>query len=68
MDWEAIGEIGEVGGAVAVVLTLFYFTAQIRQSTKATQASSRQALIDTFYDHALELSKDADLIGEYKEN
>lgn len=61
MNWEAIGAIGELGGAVAVVVTLFYLTAQIRQSTKATRASSRQALIDTFYDHAWELGKDAEL-------
>ena len=32
MNWDAIGAIGELLGAVAVVLTLGYLAAQIRQS------------------------------------
>jgi hypothetical protein len=34
MNWEAIGAIGEVLGAVAVVLTLIYLGIQIRQNTQ----------------------------------
>ena len=30
MNWEAVGAVGEVAGAIAVVLTLLYFAAQIR--------------------------------------
>ena len=32
MDWNMIGALGEVGGAVAVVATLFYLARQIRDS------------------------------------
>ena len=32
MNWEMIGAIGEVGGAVAVVLTLVYLARQVRDS------------------------------------
>ena len=32
MNWEAISAISEVFGAVAVVVTLIYFSTQIRQS------------------------------------
>ena len=43
MDWTAIGAIGEVGGAIGVVATLLYLSAQIRQNTRATLADSRYA-------------------------
>ena len=35
MDWNAIGAIGEIIGALAVFLTLVYLAIQIRQNTKA---------------------------------
>ena len=38
MDWEAIGAIGEVGGAIAVVATLLLLYRQIRQSSEVTIA------------------------------
>ena len=39
MNWEAIGAVGEIVGALAVFLTLFYLASQIRQSNRATQAN-----------------------------
>lgn len=38
MNWEAIGAIGEVGGAVAVVATLIYLTLQLRQNSALLKA------------------------------
>lgn len=32
MNWEAIGAVGEVVGAIAVLVTIFYFAIQIRQN------------------------------------
>ena len=61
MNWDAIGAIGEILGAVAVVATLFYLSYQIRQSTRSARASSRQILIDTFYDHSWKMGSDAEL-------
>ena len=54
MDWEAIGAVGEILGALAVVATLFYLTSQIRQGTRVARAdmtkdlylASRQAILD----------------------
>jgi hypothetical protein len=46
MNWDAIGAIGEVVGAFAVVATLFYLTSQIRQNTNALKAESRRAVLD----------------------
>lgn len=40
MNWEAIGAIGEIVGALAVFLTLIYLAIQIRQNTKAVHASA----------------------------
>ena len=54
MNWEAIGAIGEIVGAVAVVVTLFYLAQQIRQNTRMARAemtkdlylASRAAIMD----------------------
>jgi hypothetical protein len=40
MDWNAVGAIGEIIGALAVFLTLGYLAVQIRQNTKAVRASA----------------------------
>ena len=47
MDWEAIGAIGEVLGALAVVATLGYLAVQIRQNTKAVRIQTYQAIMDS---------------------
>ena len=46
MNWEAIGAIGEVFGALAVLVTLFYFAVQIRQSNKLAEAQSQRELLN----------------------
>jgi hypothetical protein len=55
MNWEAVGAVGEVVGAVAVVATLLYLAIQIRQSTNQARAAAQrdvnsafQAAIDRF--------------------
>jgi hypothetical protein len=45
MNWEAIGAIGEVLGAAAVVLTLGYLAVQIRQNSQAVKNSAAQTLL-----------------------
>ena len=42
MNWEAIGAIGEVGGMLAVVISLIYLGSQLRQNTRALHTSSYQ--------------------------
>ena len=44
VDWNAIGAIGEILGAVAVVITLLYLSKQIRQNSRSVQVA---ALSDT---------------------
>ncbi len=40
MNWEAIGAIGEILGAIAVLATLVYLAAQIRQNSRFVQAAT----------------------------
>ena len=40
MDWEAVGAIGEVIAALAVVVTLGYLATQIRQGINSVQGST----------------------------
>ena len=47
MNWEAIGAIGEILGALAVVATLAYLSVQIRQNTKVARSATRQAIAES---------------------
>ena len=44
MNWEALGAIGEIVGAIAVVVTLGYLAVQIRQNTRSVRASTYQSI------------------------
>ena len=46
MNWEAIGAIGELVGAVAVVVTLIYLAGQLKQNTKAMQSGTRDTFLN----------------------
>jgi hypothetical protein len=41
MNWEIVGSIGELFGAVAVVVSLVYLAKQINQNTKQVEKQSR---------------------------
>ena len=45
MNWNAVGAVGEIIGATAVLLSLLYLGFQIRQNTKSLKSSSYQAAI-----------------------
>ena len=65
MNWDAIGAIGEIIGASAVVVTLIYLTFQLRNNTAATRASTAQALADSINAANLVLAGDSDLARIY---
>ena len=50
MNWAAIGAIGEIVGAGAVVLTLGYLAVSIRQSITTTKIDTRQRVLDRYSD------------------
>lgn len=56
MNWDAIGAIGEIIGAVAVVITLFFLVIQLRQSTRAMEESNRLERVAAMDRHAESVS------------
>jgi hypothetical protein len=48
MNWEAIGAVGEIIGAMAVVLSLIYLAIQVRQNSTMARAESRLRLVATW--------------------
>ncbi len=46
MNWEAIGAVGEVAGAIGVIATLLYLAAQIRQNTRAMRGATQDAITE----------------------
>ena len=65
MDWNAIGAIGEIIGALAVFLTLVYLALQIRQNTKAIQASAVDSGISKVNEVRESLYENGDLTRIY---
>ena len=48
MDWEAIGALGEVLGAVSVLITLLYLSRQISASNKALDTTGATAMMEGY--------------------
>ncbi len=48
MNWEAIGAVGEVGGAIAVVATLLYLALQVRYLKSQNTAVTLTMLTASF--------------------
>ena len=65
MNWEAIGAVGEIAGAIAVVLSLVYLATQIGLSRRETQAASRDAISKSMVDIMLGVSADPELSELY---
>ena len=72
MNWAAIGAIGEILGAIAVVATLFYLSRQISQNSKALETANERAssaLVhegNTFYATVFsQLASDGELASIY---
>jgi len=47
MNWEAISAISEIVGAAAVVVSLIYVAAQIRQNTKMMRSAAKHSITET---------------------
>ena len=61
MNWSAIGAVGEIVGAMAVVATLVYLAIQIRQNTAQNKAASHQAISDSLNEINFLFAKSADV-------
>ena len=46
MEWDALGAVAELMGAIGVIASLIYVGGQIKQNTRATRATSaREAVL-----------------------
>ena len=52
MNWEAIGAVGEIVGAAAVVVTLVYLARQIGQHTAMTRVAASSERVERDYEIA----------------
>ena len=59
--WEAIGAIGEILGATAVVVSLIIIAVQIHKNTRANQTAGYRALIDALGQLGLTVATDREL-------
>ena len=66
MNWEAIGAIGEIVGAIAVVITLLYLASQTRQNTKATHAQATASVAAEMEKNMLSIANDGFLAEAYE--
>ncbi len=48
MNWDALGAIGELVGAMAVVLTLLYLAVQLRQNTNLASGAAQREVMASF--------------------
>ena len=48
MNWEAVGAVGEIVGAIAVVMSLVYLASQIRIQNRESRASATHEILEAF--------------------
>ena len=48
MNWEAISAIGQLVGALAVVISLIYLAVEVRSNTRATRLAAMRSMSDAF--------------------
>jgi len=60
VNWDAVGAIGEVVGAAAVVVTLLFLITQLRQNTKSLD-ESRAANVSQLYQFRAQMHMDGTL-------
>jgi hypothetical protein len=73
INWEAIGAVGEIAGALAVIATLFYLSLQIRQNSRSLDRANEFAQANSIHNSNAQLAhvfapimQDADLASIYQ--
>jgi len=66
MNWDAIGAIGEIVGAVAVVVTLIFLTLQLRHNTKAVQRAAHRGVYEDAREWMYRLVENPDVAELYR--
>jgi hypothetical protein len=58
MNWDAIGAVGEIVGAIAVVVSLLYLANQIHTSNRAVKQAASKEMMDEIFSWYGQLSSD----------
>ena len=61
MNWDAIGAVGEIFGAIAVFVSLVYLAVQTRNNTRALRSSAFHQVRESFSQVSLAMAEDPDL-------
>lgn len=62
MNWDAIGAVGELVGATAVLVTLIYLAVQVRQANSAGQRESFLGYVSELNNRLLEPQRDPEFV------
>jgi hypothetical protein len=65
VNWEAISAIGQIVGALAVVISLIYVASEVRRNTSATQLAAMRSMRDAFNQWIQQLAQYPDLTEIY---
>jgi len=65
VNWEAVGAIGEIGGAFGVIVTLLYLATQVRRSTREARHAAARSVQDKFSATLRSISASAPLADAY---
>ena len=61
VNWEAVSAIGQVVGAIAVVISLLYLATEVRSNARETRLASMRSLSDAINQYFKTCAEDADL-------
>ena len=65
MNWDAIGAVGEIVGAAAVVISLLYLASQIRTSNRAVKQAANREIMDEIFNWYGQLGADLTISDLY---
>ncbi len=66
MNWDAIGAIGEILGAIAVVATLIYLTVQLRQNSLQLRLGSSQTAASNYSGRVIAVLSDPESLSVFR--
>ena len=61
MNWEAISAIGQIVGAIAVVISLIYLAREIRSNARETRRAAMRSALDALIRFSQQITAHADL-------
>jgi hypothetical protein len=61
VNWEAISAIGEIVGAIAVVISLIYLAREVHSNARATRRAAMRSTLDSLTRFAHQVTEHADL-------